>query len=89
MGDYLDVNGKSALGEEMAEAAGIGSECFFAYTRMTLIFKHVLGDLVIFSSRVQLLVPKFGRSSKLDPRFVILVRIWYNLLVPRLSYRVI
>jgi hypothetical protein len=25
MGDYLDVNGKSALGEELAEAAGIGS----------------------------------------------------------------
>jgi myosin-1 len=28
MGDYLDVNGKSALGEDLAEAAGIGSACF-------------------------------------------------------------
>jgi len=89
MGDYLDVNGKSALGEELAEAAGIGSECFFAYTRMSPILKHALGDFVIFSSRVQLLVQKFGRSSKLNPRFAILVRIWYNLLVPRLSYTVI
>jgi hypothetical protein len=24
MADYLDINGKSALGEELAQAAGIG-----------------------------------------------------------------
>ncbi len=89
MGDYLDVNGKSALGEELAETAGIGSKCSFAYTKVTPIFKYILGDLVIFSSRVQLLVPQFLRSSKLNPRFAILVSIWYNLLVPRLNYRVI
>jgi myosin-1 len=89
MGDYLDVNDKSALGEELAESAGIGSKCSFAYTKVTLIFKHALGDLVIFSSRVQLLVQKFGRSSKLNPRFAILVSIWFSLLVPRLNYRVI
>jgi len=28
MGDYLDINGKSALGEELAQAAGIGRELF-------------------------------------------------------------
>ncbi|EIW64114.1 myosin class I heavy chain [Trametes versicolor FP-101664 SS1] len=54
MGDYLDVNGKSALGEELAEACGIGR------------------DKVTFSSRGQLLVSKFGRSSKPSPRFLIL-----------------
>ncbi|KAF8204078.1 P-loop containing nucleoside triphosphate hydrolase protein [Pholiota molesta] len=54
MGDYLDINGKSALGEELAEAAGIG------------------GENVIFSSRIQMLVSKFGRSSKPSPRFLIL-----------------
>ena len=26
MGDYLDINGKSALGEELIEACGLGSE---------------------------------------------------------------
>ncbi|KAL7285494.1 hypothetical protein ACG7TL_000591 [Trametes sanguinea] len=54
MGDYLDINGKSALGEELAEACGIGR------------------DKVVFSSRAQLLVSKFGRSSKPSPRFLIL-----------------
>ncbi|KAF5312142.1 hypothetical protein D9619_002602 [Psilocybe cf. subviscida] len=54
MGDYLDINGKSSLGEELANAAGIGR------------------DPVIFSSRIQLLVSKFGRSSKPSPRFLVL-----------------
>jgi myosin-1 len=56
MGDYLDINGKSSLGEELANAAGIGR------------------DPVIFSSRIQLLVSKFGRSSKPSPRFLVVVR---------------
>ncbi|KAI0828874.1 myosin class I heavy chain [Trametes gibbosa] len=54
MGDYLDLNGKSAFGEELAEACGIGR------------------DKVTFSSKGQLLVSKFGRSSKPSPRFLIL-----------------
>ncbi|EPQ60451.1 myosin-1 [Gloeophyllum trabeum ATCC 11539] len=53
MGDYLDVNGRSALGEELKEACGLGSE------------------QAVFSSRIQLLVSKFGRSSKPSPRFLI------------------
>jgi len=32
-----------------------------------------LGDTVIFSSRIQLLVSKLGRSSKPSPRFFIVV----------------
>ncbi|PSR71058.1 hypothetical protein PHLCEN_2v13027 [Hermanssonia centrifuga] len=52
MGDYLDVNGKSALGEELAAACETSEK-------------------VIFSSRIQVLVSKFGRSSKLSPRFLI------------------
>ncbi|KAI0778983.1 P-loop containing nucleoside triphosphate hydrolase protein [Trametes elegans] len=54
LGDYLDINGKSALGEELAEACGLGK------------------DKVTFSSRAQLLVSKFGRSSKPSPRFLVL-----------------
>ncbi|TFK77424.1 myosin-1 [Pluteus cervinus] len=53
MGDYLNINGKSALGQELAAACGLGS------------------DNVTFSSRIQLLVSKLGRSSKLSPRFLV------------------
>ncbi|KAI0785367.1 P-loop containing nucleoside triphosphate hydrolase protein [Irpex lacteus] len=52
MGDYLDVNGKSAFGSELASAASINEH-------------------VIFSSRCQVLVSKFGRSSKPAPRFLL------------------
>ncbi|KDQ63241.1 hypothetical protein JAAARDRAFT_53467 [Jaapia argillacea MUCL 33604] len=52
MGDYLDVNGKSALGQEINSTCGIGAEN------------------VTFSARIQLLVSKFGRSSKPSPRFL-------------------
>ena len=70
MGDYLDVNGKSVLGEELAGAAGIGS----AYSIGLYMRPHCFaGDTVIFSSRAQLLVSKFGRSSKPSPRFLVLV----------------
>lgn len=53
MGDYLDINGKSALGAELGSVAGIG------------------GDHVAFSGKIQLLVSKFGRSSKPIPRYII------------------
>ncbi|KAH8120054.1 P-loop containing nucleoside triphosphate hydrolase protein [Phellopilus nigrolimitatus] len=54
MGDYLDVNGNSALGEELRDVCGTGTEP------------------VKFSSRIQLLVSKFGRSSKPSPRFLVM-----------------
>ncbi|KAK7058460.1 class II myosin [Paramarasmius palmivorus] len=56
MGDYLDVNGKSAFGEELATACGIG------------------GDEVTFSSKIQLLVSKLGRSSKPSPRWIVVTK---------------
>ncbi|EJD03816.1 uncharacterized protein FOMMEDRAFT_106001 [Fomitiporia mediterranea MF3/22] len=54
MGDYLDLNGKSPLGEELHEVCGLAS-----------------GEKVAFSCRIQLLVSKFGRSSKPSPRFLV------------------
>ncbi|KZT30781.1 hypothetical protein NEOLEDRAFT_1186966 [Neolentinus lepideus HHB14362 ss-1] len=54
MGDYLDVNGNNAFGQELHDACGLGSE------------------QVVFSSRIQLLVSKLGRSSKPSPRFLVL-----------------
>ncbi|KAL4253614.1 Myosin-1 [Abortiporus biennis] len=62
MGDYLDVNGKSALGEELASAAGISEK-------------------VTFSARCQVLVTKFGRSSKPSPRFLLVTQKTLLLLV--------
>ncbi|KAJ6575419.1 P-loop containing nucleoside triphosphate hydrolase protein [Mycena capillaripes] len=56
MGDYLDVNGKSPLGEELSSVCNIGN------------------DQVTFSGRIQLLVPKFGRSSKPSPRFLVVTQ---------------
>ncbi|KAG5647725.1 class II myosin [Asterophora parasitica] len=63
MGDYLDVNGKSALGSELAAASGIGS------------------DDVTYSGRIQLLVSKFGRSSKPSPRFIVVTNKAVHILV--------
>ncbi|KAF9074890.1 myosin class I heavy chain [Rhodocollybia butyracea] len=56
MGDYLDINGKSAFGEELASACGIGN------------------DEVTFSSKIQLLVSKLGRSSKPSPRWIVVTK---------------
>lgn len=55
MGDYLDCNGRSSLGEELLAACGTS-------------------ERVVFSSRIQVLVSKFGRTSKLSPRFLVVVR---------------
>ncbi|TDL28109.1 hypothetical protein BD410DRAFT_739578 [Rickenella mellea] len=55
-GDYLDVGGKSAFGQEMHSICGIGSED------------------VAFSSKIQLLVSKLGRSSKPSPRFLVITQ---------------
>ena len=72
MGDYLDVNGKSALGEQLAQACGIGGQLnFFQFDLESHI--TVIGEHVVFSSRIQLLVSKFGHSSKPSPRFLVLV----------------
>lgn len=54
MGDYLDVGGRSAQGELLRNAAGLGPS-----------------EKVYFSSRMEILVSKFGRTSKLSPRFLI------------------
>ncbi|KAL0951617.1 hypothetical protein HGRIS_008298 [Hohenbuehelia grisea] len=56
MGDYLDVNGKSAFGEILGDVCGLGA------------------DKVTFSSRIQLLVSHFGRSSKPSPRMIVVTQ---------------
>ncbi|KAI0964200.1 class II myosin, variant 2 [Taiwanofungus camphoratus] len=56
MGDYLNVNGQSALGEMLQAACGLGAE------------------KVTFSSRIEVLVSKTGRSSKPSPRFLVVTQ---------------
>ncbi|THH29062.1 hypothetical protein EUX98_g5124 [Antrodiella citrinella] len=55
MGDYLDVNGKSALGEILTSVCGTS-------------------DHVVYSSRIQVLVSRIGRSSKPSPRFLVVTQ---------------
>ncbi|KAF7792267.1 hypothetical protein EIP86_003303 [Pleurotus ostreatoroseus] len=62
MGDYLDCNGKSALGEELLSICGTSEN-------------------VVFSSRGQILVSKFGRSSKPSPRYFIMTAKTFYILV--------
>jgi myosin-1 len=72
MGDYLDVNGKSPLGEELSQVCSIGSALIFSLASSSV--ELFPGDQVTFSGRIQLLVSKLGRSSKPSPRFIVVVR---------------
>ena len=73
MGDYLDINGKSALGEELIAACGIGRTLAIVLDAVRAVLTLEAGEQVTFSSRAQILVSKLGRSSKPSPRFLVLV----------------
>jgi myosin-1 len=71
MGDYVNVNGENPLGLELREACGTSGKCQLARS-------WVLTDLgtpepTEFSSKIRLLVSKFGRSSKPSPRYILVV----------------
>lgn len=72
MGDYLDVNGKNRLGMELRSVCGIGGP--FRLSSSIQFVNISLDQEVAFSSRAQLLISKFGRSSKPAPRFLVVVR---------------
>jgi myosin-1 len=72
MGDYLDIKGKTSLGEELASVCGIGCE---SQARGDISeIDQPSAEPVLFSDRAQLLVSKLGRSSKPMPRFLVVVR---------------
>jgi myosin I len=73
MGDYLDLNGDSALGAELKSLCGIGGTPDPSKSVAVLI-EPLLAEDVAFSSRVHLLVSKLLRSSKPSPRFLVIVR---------------
>ena len=72
MGDYLDLNGNSALGGELKSVCGIGGASGISNVTDSRTESPSVED-VAFSSRIQLLVSKFGRSSKPSPRFLVVV----------------
>ncbi|KAH9064082.1 P-loop containing nucleoside triphosphate hydrolase protein, partial [Lactarius vividus] len=70
MGDYLDLNGDSALGGELKSVCGIGAP---DHLKSATAFANLIpADNVAFSARIQLLVSKLGRSSKPSPRFLVI-----------------
>jgi len=74
MGDYLDLNGDSALGGDLKSVCGIGGTPEPFETKLaTGLTELILADNVAFSARIQLLVSKLGRSSKPSPRFLVVV----------------
>jgi hypothetical protein len=57
-------------------------------TRETKAIPNVAAETVHFSSRIEILVSKFGRTSKLSPRFLIVVsRLGYFVTYEALTYR--
>jgi myosin-1 len=77
MGDYLDVNGNSPLGEELNSLCGLGGKGNFFEPIYLCSYDTFTAEPAVFSCRIQLLVSKFGRSSKPMPRFLVLVRFHY------------
>jgi myosin I len=72
MGDYLDLNGDSAKGGELKSACGLGGVSGISNVTDSGT-ESLSAEDVAFSSRIQLLVSKFGRSSKPSPRFLVVV----------------
>lgn len=75
-GDYLDVGGKngSPLGETIREKCGLGCKRKFLFRSNGLLIHCVLAtEEVSFSAQCQILVFKFGRSSTLSPRYIVVV----------------
>ena len=70
-GDYLDVNGKDAFGEELNTVCGLGGKKSSYY--LLHVAHMVPAEPAAFSCRIQLLISKLGRSSKPSPRFLVLV----------------
>jgi myosin-1 len=73
MGDYLDLNGDSAFGGELKSACSLGGVSCISNVNGGGT-EPSLAEYVAFSSRIQLLVSKFGRSSRPSPRFIVVVR---------------
>lgn len=72
LGDYLDVNGQNIVGSDLRSVCGLGSEpssSFMLFCRLTCR----TAEQAIFSSRVQILVSRWLKSSKPSPRFLVVV----------------
>ena len=72
LGDYLAMNSGEGLGEAVRKSINLSGMDNSHLT--VLAAHHVLGhEHISFSSRCEALVTKFGRSSKPEPRILVLV----------------
>lgn len=92
LGDYLGVANKGGPGEMIRSNAGISGKCHISISLWTTTNKAAGAEDVLFSCRGEVLISKFGRSSKPTPRMLVLVRILniipvISLLIPYFLYR--
>ena len=75
MGDYMGIGNQGGPGEMIRSRAGIsgGFTRHFGAFYGNRLTPHIGSENVIFSCRSEVLVSKFGRSSKPAPRFLVLV----------------
>lgn len=74
LGDYLGVGNMGGSGELVRRSINLGSKSTENPSHGMTPLTHLTGhERVLFSCRCELLVTKFGRSSKPSPRILVLV----------------
>ena len=73
LGDYLGIGNKGGPGELIRDSIKLGRKIFLHMLTRTFTDLSQGHEQVLFSCRCDLLVTKFGRSSKPSPRILILV----------------
>lgn len=73
LGDYLGVGNKGGFGDVIRDSIHLSSRCSFQQWSDWLLMRRKGHENVLFSCRCELLVTKFGRSSKPSPRILVLV----------------
>lgn len=74
LGDYLGIGNAGGMGDVIKGSININSKCKAPYFSLNGRGLTLLGgENVLYSCRCELLVTKFGRSSKPSPRLLILV----------------
>ena len=73
LGDYLGIGNNGGNGEVIRKSINISGELGVSENENGIANEHAGHERVIFSCRCELLITKFGRSSKPGPRILVLV----------------
>ena len=73
LGDYLGVANRGGFGEVIRQSINLSSKCPPVCCIRAELMRMKGHESVLFSCRCELLVTKFGRSSKPSPRILLLV----------------